>query len=300
MIFFQGFHDIKVSINSTVMSQILTQIISSYHDFYGFLLGNYKIIVDSDKFKTIKMDHCLKVNKVIEFDKLEEEENDSIIKEKKIINNQLLIKIESVYLIFDDLRKDHLPDTINLIKNSNPGKEIIGFSSGKSFSQSIISLKEQSLYLDIQKLLNDNINYDVEFQLKNEKNFYFPLLFGAFSHSKDTNKSISFYSKFFIYEHENQEFKDLPYEIINLQKINYNCAIEPLLNKCVRTVTFSSLKIYENEVKSLKKLIGNSINDIQTMKLSLIQKYKKLINNELENYDILVMRKKMMKEGSNK
>ena len=99
---------------------------------------------------------------------------------------------------------------------------------------------------------------------------------------------------------ENQEFKDLPYEIINLQKINYNCPIEPLLNKCVRTVTFSSLKIYENEVKSLKKLIGNSINDIQTMKLSLIQKYKKLINNELENYDILVMRKKMMKEGSNK
>jgi hypothetical protein len=258
------------------------------------------MIFDIDKYRKIKMDHCLKVNKVIEFDKLEEEENDSIIKEKKIINNQLLIKIESVYLIFDDLRKDHLPDTINLIKNSNPGKEIIGFSSGKSFSQSIISLKEQSLYLDIQKLLNDNINYDVEFQLKNEKNFYFPLLFGAFSHSKDTNKSISFYSKFFIYEHENQEFKDLPYEIINLQKINYNCPIEPLLNKCVRTVTFSSLKIYENEVKSLKKLIGNSINDIQTMKLSLIQKYKKLINNELENYDILVMRKKMMKEGSNK
>lgn len=298
MIFFQGFHDIKVSINSTVMSQILTQIISSYHDFYGFLLGNYKIIVDSDKYKTIRMDHCLKVNKVIEFDKLEEEDNDDsvIIKEKKPINNQLFIKIDTVYFIFDDLRKDHLQETLKLIKDSYSNKEIIGFSSGKSFSQSIISLKEQSLYLDIQQLLNVNKNNENE----NQNDYKIPLLFGAFSHSKDSNKSISFCSKIFIYEPENQEFKDISYEIINLQKIQYNIPIEPLINKNYRTITIASLKTYENEVNSLKKMIENSINEIQTIKLGLLQKYKKLINNELENYDILVMRKKMMKEGSNK
>ena len=294
MIFFQGFHDIKVSINSTVMSQILTQIISSYHDFYGFLLGNYKIIVDSDKFKTIKMDHCLKVNKVIEFDKLEEEDNDDsiIIKEKKIMNNQLVIKIDTVYFIFDDLRKDHLQETLKLIKDSYSNKEIIGFSSGKSFSQSIISLKEQSLYLDIQKLINDNKNNENE----NQNNYKIPLLFGAFSHSKDSNKSISFCSKIFIYEPENQEFKDISYEIINLQKIQYNVPIQPLLNKNYRTITIASLKTYENEVNSLKNMIENSIKEIKTIKLGLLQKYKKLINNELENYDILIMRKKMMKE----
>ena len=298
MIFFQGFHDIKVSINSTVMSQILTQIISSYHDFYGFLLGNYKIIVDSDKFKTIKMDHCLKVNKVIEFDKLEEEDNDDsiIIKEKKIMNNQLVIKIDTVYFIFDDLRKDHLQETLKLIKDSYSNKEIIGFSSGKSFSQSIISLKEQSLYLDIQKLINDNKNNENE----NQNNYKIPLLFGAFSHSKDSNKSISFCSKIFIYEPEKQEFKDISYEIINLQKIQYNVPIQPLLNKNYRTITIASLKTYENEVNSLKNMIENSIKEIKTIKLGLLQKYKKLINNELENYDILVMRKKMMKEGNNK
>ena len=298
MIFFQGFNDIKVSITSTVISQILTQIISSYHDFYGFLLGNYKIIVDSDKFKTIKMDHCLKVNKVIEFDKLEEEDNDDsiIIKEKKIMNNQLVIKIDTVYFIFDDLRKDHLQETLKLIKDSYSNKEIIGFSSGKSFSQSIISLKEQSLYLDIQKLINDNKNNENE----NQNNYKIPLLFGAFSHSKDSNKSISFSSKIFIYEPENQEFKDISYEIINLQKIQYNVPIQPLLNKNYRTITIASLKTYENEVNSLKNMIENSIKEIKTIKLGLLQKYKKLINNELENYDILVMRKKMMKEGNNK
>jgi hypothetical protein len=298
MIFFQGFNDIKVSITSTVISQILTQIISSYHDFYGFLLGNYKIIVDSDKFKTIKMDHCLKVNKVIEFDKLEEEDNDDsiIIKEKKIMNNQLVIKIDTVYFIFDDLRKDHLQETLKLIKDSYSNKEIIGFSSGKSFSQSIISLKEQSLYLDIQKLINDNKNNENE----NQNNYKIPLLFGAFSHSKDSNKSISFCSKIFIYEPENQEFKDISYEIINLQKIQYNVPIQPLLNKNYRTITIASLKTYENEVNSLKNMIENSIKEIKTIKLGLLQKYKKLINNELENYDILVMRKKMMKEGNNK
>ena len=298
MIFFQGFHDIKVSINSTVMSQILTQIISSYHDFYGFLLGNYKIIVDSDKFKTIRMDHCLKVNKVIEFDKLEEEDNDDsiIIKEKKPINNQLYIKIDTVYFIFDDLRKDHLQETLKLIKDSYSNKEIIGFSSGKSFSQSIISLKEQSLYLDIQQIINQNKNIENE----NQNDYKIPLLFGAFSHSKDSNKSISFYSKMYIYQPENQEFKDISYEIINLQKIQYSVPIQPLLNKNYRTITIASLKTYENEVNSLKKMIENSINEIQTIKLGLLQKYKKLINNELENYDILVMRKKMMKEGSNK
>ena len=296
MIFFQGFNDIKVSITSTVISQILTQIISSYHDFYGFLLGNYKIIVDSDKFKTIKMDHCLKVNKVIEFDKLEEEDNDDsiIIKEKKPMNNQLVIKIDTVYFVFDDLRKDHLQETLNLIKDSYSNKEIIGFSSGKSFSQSIISLKEQSLYLDIQKLINDNKNNE------NQNNYKIPLLFGAFSHSKDSNKSISFCSKIFIYEPENQEFKDISYEIINLQKIQYNIPIQPLLNKNYRTIAIASLKTYENEVNSLKNMIENSIKEIKTIKLGLLQKYKKLINNELENYDILVMRKKMMKEGNNK
>ncbi len=298
MIFFQGFNDIKVSITSTVISQILTQIISSYHDFYGFLLGNYKIIVDSDKFKTIKMDHCLKVNKVIEFDKLEEEDNDDsiIIKEKKPINNQLYIKIDTVYFIFDDLRKDHLQETLKLIKDSYSNKEIIGFSSGKSFSQSIISLKEQSLYLDIQQIINQNKNIENE----NQNDYKIPLLFGAFSHSKDSNKSISFCSKIFIYEPENQEFKDISYEIINLQKIQYSVPIQPLLNKNYRTITIASLKTYENEVNSLKKMIENSINEIQTIKLGLLQKYKKLINNELENYDILVMRKKMMKEGNNK
>ena len=296
MIFFQGFNDIKVSITSTVISQILTQIISSYHDFYGFLLGNYKIIVDSDKFKTIKMDHCLKVNKVIEFDKLEEEDNDDsiIIKEKKIMNNQLVIKIDTVYFVFDDLRKDHLQETLNLIKDSYSNKEIIGFSSGKSFSQSIISLKEQSLYLDIQKLINDNKNNE------NQNNYKIPLLFGAFSHSKDSNKSISFYSKMYIYQPKNQEFKDISYEIINLQKIQYNIPIQPLLNKNYRTIAIASLKTYENEVNSLKNMIENSIKEIKTIKLGLLQKYKKLINNELENYDILVMRKKMMKEGNNK
>ena len=244
------------------------------------------------------MDHCLKVNKVIEFDKLEEEDNDDsiIIKEKKIMNNQLVIKIDTVYFIFDDLRKDHLQETLKLIKDSYSNKEIIGFSSGKSFSQSIISLKEQSLYLDIQKLINDNKNNENE----NQNNYKIPLLFGAFSHSKDSNKSISFCSKIFIYEPENQEFKDISYEIINLQKIQYNVPIQPLLNKNYRTITIASLKTYENEVNSLKNMIENSIKEIKTIKLGLLQKYKKLINNELENYDILVMRKKMMKEGNNK
>ena len=169
-------------------------------------------------------------------------------------------------------------------------------SSGKTFSQSIISLKEQSLYLDIQKIINDNKNNEND----NQNNYKIPLLFGAFSHCKDLNKSISFYSKIFIYEPQNQEFKDISYEIINLQKVQYNVPIEPLLNKNYRTIAIASLKTYENEVNSLKNIIENSVNEIQSIKLGLIQKYKKLINNELENYDILVMRKKMMKEGNNK
>jgi len=55
--------------------------------------------------------------------------------------------------------------------------------------------------------------------------------------------------------------------------------------------------VFENEVKKLKKHIKKDINQIQNVKIKEIQKFKKLINNEIENYETLLKRKNRLKFG---
>ena len=55
--------------------------------------------------------------------------------------------------------------------------------------------------------------------------------------------------------------------------------------------------MFENEVKKLKKHIKKDINQIQNVKIKEIQKFKKLINNEIENYETLLKRKNRLKFG---
>ena len=57
------------------------------------------------------------------------------------------------------------------------------------------------------------------------------------------------------------------------------------------------MSVFENEVKKLKKHIKKDINQIQNVKIKEIQKFKKLINNEIENYETLLKRKNRLKFG---
>ena len=111
---------LNIKMNSGILSNIYSQLISSFSDFGGLLLGQIKKS-DKDGSTNILIDTTI------------------YIYNKK-------------YFVTDNMTK-----IINKIKGAYEDKDIIGMFFGKSYSFSKLSLIEQKMYLDTKKLVQSDI-----------------------------------------------------------------------------------------------------------------------------------------------
>ena len=162
------YNQVKLHITSGIISQINTQLCSSFSDFYGFLLGNYKHLQNTKS-----------------------SDNHSNIKHYtlSLVVDQVIFIYDRVYL------KDKLERLIDKITQKNI--IIIGLLSARSFSYPNISLREQEFY----NTANSHMK-----KIKSQSGI--PLLFGCFTHNvtEETNeskvKSVNFYSKMYMTNEE--------------------------------------------------------------------------------------------------
>ena len=164
------YDQIKLSFNSSIISHIYSHILISFTDFYGLLLGRYKI---------------LKNTKLIDSHSNYEQ-------------NVLSMIVDNVIFIYD---KNYLTDKLNKLiervsKKSSNG-QIIGIFSARAFSYTNISLKEQEFYLKTKNYLKQE-----------KKNLNIPLIFGSFSHNiteengDNKVKTVNFYSRMYNFNEE--------------------------------------------------------------------------------------------------
>ena len=111
---------LNIKMNSGILSNIYSQLISSFSDFGGLLLGQIKKS-DKDGSTNILIDTTI------------------YIYNKKYFVTENMTKI------------------INKIKGAYEDKDIIGMFFGKSYSFSKLSLIEQKMYLDTKKLVQSDI-----------------------------------------------------------------------------------------------------------------------------------------------
>lgn len=196
------------------------------------------------------------------------------------------MNIDHSNFIFSHCEHIEVESIIKSIQEANPIKFILGIFSGKAFSYPVISLKEQELYFKIEKGLKEqSINEE-----NSTDNPYkdIPLIFASFAHNKEAN-IVSFTSKFYIFDYENNHFKSSPYEITNLKFDDYHL-IEPVCNKIQINL---QIPHFEKELLKLKEEIQHNIKTIETSQKQKIIDFNKKINIELENYEILRRRFEM-------
>jgi len=185
------FNQIKISISSTIISQIYSQLCFSTSDIFGFLLGEYK------QLKTT-------------------ESKDSEINYQQ---NILHIIINNSIFIYD---KNYLREKLEkIIDKINQKYTIVGLFSARYYSYTSISLKDQEVFMNalnyiktkqdkIEKSNTTNTNTNL-FKKSNSSQIVnstphlqnLPLLYGVFCHNvneEDTEtklKTQNFYSKMF-------------------------------------------------------------------------------------------------------
>jgi hypothetical protein len=161
---------IKLSINSGIVSQIYSQLCASFTDFYGFLLGRYKIIKNVE----------------------------SIDSNSNFEQNILSLVVDNVIFIYD---KNYLKDKLEkLLEKIYRKYTIVGLFSARSYSYTNISLKEQEFFLKAMNFLKNDKKVFNNVNIGN-----IPLLFGSFCHNiteenfENKVKTVNFYSKIFQY-----------------------------------------------------------------------------------------------------
>ena len=138
------FDEIKIMINSPLITQINSQIISSFSDFNGIFLGRTKII---KKIKTIDVE-------------------DSI--QTKTLN----ILIENIIFIYDEkYTYEKIEDLIKKIEDSYSEFKIIGAFSAKAFSFPVLSLKSQKFYFKLNNNMKKFISIPFEIINLKETNY---------------------------------------------------------------------------------------------------------------------------------
>lgn len=197
------------------------------------------------------------------------------------------MNIDHSHFIFENFDNIQVENIIKSIQEANPMKFILGIFSGKAFSYPVISLKEQELYFKVDKGLKDQSISEGDSTDNPYKDI--PLIFASFAHNKETN-IVSFTSKIYIFDDENNHFKSSPYEITNLKIDDYSHLIEPVCNKINVNL---QLPHFEKELLKLKEEIQYNIKTIETSQKQKILEYYKKINIELENYEILRRRFEM-------
>ena len=200
---------------------------------------------------------------------------------------KILINIDQVFFVFTNLDNLILPKLIKKIQDENPLQFIAGVISGKAYSYPVISLKEQEFYFELDKCLKSE--HPSELSEDSSDNPYkdTPLLFASFAQNNNENECVSFNSKVYIYNEESKYFQSYPYEIINFQNFQYSSMIVPISNKIDNNI---ELPEFEPELLKLKEEITINMDTIKNELMKKLRDYKKKVNRELENYDILKKR----------
>ena len=144
------FNQFKLSINSSIISQIYSQLLISTSDFYGFLLGEQKIINTT-------------------------ESKDA---ESNFQQSTLHLIVNDVMFIFD---KHYLSEKLEKVLDIiNQKYKFIGLISARSHSFTSVSLKEQEYYFNVLNYFTNKSQkkYNSKIIIQN-----IPILFGVFSHN---------------------------------------------------------------------------------------------------------------------
>lgn len=250
--------DMKLNINSGILTLLNQTIISSLTDFNGLLLAKYK----------------------------KQQQIQSIDSNANYASNTLNIIIDDVILFFD---KQYLIDShdriIQNIHSQYNDSVIIGFCSGKAYSFPKMSLNDQELYFKLYGLLRSSSSFNNKLYLS------LPFLFGTFAHnSSNTNesdingiKNINFQSKFYYYDCNKNIFSSLTYSILNIKETTYLNIIDPLSNKIENKKLFRD-NDQKKEKNMLKELLDSQLKEIETTQSKQIKELKLLLKNEIGEY----------------
>lgn len=253
------------------MVQIYTQLIATFHDFGGILLGNCKLTQQEKEINVVRNSNQSLSN---------------ANKTKDIIITE--INIESIVVVYDLITLTTIPTLISRISNEYPDKVIIGMFTAKSFSYSTISFKDQELHIYLGKYLRNEL-----------KSIYLsiPLLFALFIHSIKSTESIhhmtQFESKIYLYEEVKQVFEAVKFDITNMKFDNYNDLINPIANKAPRYLLITNKNNnqdniiangFEKEITQLKSEINKTLNEITISYLNQVQTFKKKLKRYLDKH----------------
>ncbi len=243
----EKYDEIKLMINSPLISQINSQMIGSFYDFWGIFLGNYKIIKKS---KAIDSDSNFKTS-------------------------TLHVLIENIIFIYNNVFTDEgLEKLVPKIEENYRDNQIVGVFSCKAFSYPIMSLKGQKFYLKAKKIIKE----------KHPNNF--PFFFGSFCQNENIGdiNFISFCSKIYYLNENTLKFSSLPYETISLKETTYVTAINPISNKYKN---YPYKETFENEVNKLGKALNVHLQYLNGSGLEDIKNIKKQLKTEIEQYVLL-------------
>jgi hypothetical protein len=121
----QGYDEIKLHVSSGVISHINTQLCASFTDFYGFLIGRYKLIKNT-------------------------ESNDL---NSDFHQNVLTLVVENVIFIYD---KNYIKDKLEkLLEKITKKSTIIGLFSARMYSFPNISLREQQFFFKTKEYMKN-------------------------------------------------------------------------------------------------------------------------------------------------
>ena len=243
----EKYDEIKLMINSPLISQINSQMIGSFYDFWGIFLGNSKLIKKS---KAIDSDSNFKIS-------------------------TLHILIDNIIFIYNnEYTNEGLEELISKIEDNYRDNQIIGVFSCKAFSYPIMSLKGQKYYLKAKNIIK-----------KKHPNNY-PFFFGVFSQNENLGdiNYISFCSKIYYLNDKTQKFLSLPFETISLKETTYVTSINPISNKFIQ---YPYKETFENEVNKLGKALNVHLNYLNGSGLEDIKNIKKQLKTEIEQYVLL-------------
>lgn len=238
------YNEIKLSLTSGIIAHINTQLCASFADFYGFLIGRYKLI------KNMK----------------------SIDSNSNFQENTLTLTIDSVIFIYD---KNYLKDKLDkLLEKIEKKYTIIGLFSARCYSFPNISLKEQEFYFRTMNYLKKDkrapglpLLFGCFCHNLSEQNL-----------ENSVNK-VNFYSRIYKYNESKNEFVTLPYDIINMKDTSY---VNQLNLNATKSIESKDAVAMDGVVNTLKSKVIEHINLIESKMQNELKELKTQLKVELE------------------
>jgi hypothetical protein len=235
------YNELKLSFTSGVISHINSQLCGSFSDFYGFLIGRYKLIKNTNT-------------------------NDSNANYQQ---NILSLTVDNVIFIFD---KIYLKDKLDKLLDKMKKYTLIGVFSARKYSYPNISLKEQEFYLRNINLLKDK-------RINGLPLLFGSFCHNVTDESNDNIvKTINFYSRVYNYSDKLKEFISLPYEVINIKETTYANSVNLYSNKVIES---NDTKDTDEVVNKLKAKVNEQVNLIENKLQKELKNLKMQLNVEI-------------------